>query len=240
MKHNIYFMIIVLFIFVAGSFNVHAEQGNDAPIVVELFTSQGCSSCPPADKIFSKLVKNENIIALGCHVSYWNSDDFKDVLSQDFCDMRQHGYIGMKGATRIYTPQMIINGGLGFIGSHQGEVDYDLKMARDNPIKLIFIEINDQNIISFSLPNIENGSYRLWAYGYKNHVKQNIGGGENSGRYIDYANPVMSYTNLGSWQGVSGNQVFDMPDTDIDGIAILAQEGGYGRIVAAGKLALIK
>ncbi len=228
MKKNT-FIITTLFILIIGISHINAQENEYySPIVVELFTSKGCPSCPPADKILEALAHQENIIALGCHVTYWNREQFNDNLSQDFCDMRQHGYTGTKGGNRIYTPQMVINGGLGFIGSHQDEVNYDLDMAKNNPINIIPIELIDDNkVISFSLPNINTGKYRIWGYGYK-----------NTGDNIKYVRPVMSYDNLGRWNGEETLRSFYVPDADIDGMVILAQEGGYGRIVAAGELVL--
>ncbi len=210
-------------------------QNVQAPIVVELFTSQGCSSCPPADEILKELSEQDNIIALGCHVSYFNHLQWTDTFSQDFCDMRQHGYVGLTGGKRIYTPQMIVNGENGFIGSKKDKVSAALEQAKQNPIQSISAQIQD-GIISFTLSETTGGSYRIWAYGYKNTAIQDIKSGENKGNSISYAAPVMSYSNLGSWNGMGITQRFEKPDIPIDGIAILAQENGYGRIVAAGKL----
>ncbi len=239
MRNKIYLIVSMLFVFTLYSRDINA-QNSSVPVVVELFTSQGCPSCPPADKIFSEMARNENVIALGCHVTYWDRPYLKDELAQDFCDIRQHGYIGMKGEKRFYTPQIIVNGGDAFVGSRDDKLKNAVISAQNNPIKIIDIGVDLKNNIVFSLPSVKSGSYRLWAYGYKNYISQNIGGGKNNIRSINYANPVMSYTNLGSWNGVAVTRNFNMPDAQIDGIAILAQEGGYGKIVAAGKLALLK
>ncbi len=219
------------------SHNAYAQKSNDhnAPIVVELFTSQGCSSCPPADKILGALSQNENIITLGCHVRYWDRPEWKDTLSHDYCDMRQHGYAGLKNSKRVYTPQMIVNGKDEFVGSHSSKVKAALKRAQDNPIQAITLKA-DASTIQFTLPAVQQASYRIWAYGYKNNVYQSIGNGENSGRKVTYTTPVNSYTNLGSWNGDATIHSFEKPAEDIDGIAILAQKNGYGEIVAAGKL----
>ena len=239
MKQNMLFILILLLAVGFSSHRLYARYDTvipqtNAPIVVELFTSQGCSSCPPADRIFTTLAKQDNLIALSFHVTYWNHLKWKDTLSQEYFDMRQHGYAGIKKSKRIFTPQMIVNGTNDFVGSHGDKITAALEDAAQKPIEPITIKVQNTQI-EFNLPNMPGASYRLWAFGYKKKVTQNIGRGENSGRTIDYAHPVISYTNLGAWIGTSAVHTFDKPEADIDGIAILAQSNGYGEIVAAGK-----
>lgn len=207
----------------------------NAPVVVELFTSQSCSSCPPADRLLSELSQHDNVIALGCHVQYWNHLHWKDSLSHDFCDVRQHGYSAIDGSKRVYTPQMVINGSDKFVGSHQNKLKTALSKAKQSPIKNIEIAYDKNGLISFTLPNAENANYRLWAFGYQKQKFQNIESGENRGLSHTYANPISTYTNLGSWDGSMTQQNFMRPSEDIDAIAILAQRDGYGSIIAAGK-----
>ncbi len=207
------------------------------PIVVELFTSQSCSSCPPADKILETLSENENIIILGCHVSYWDHLNWKDTLSQEFCDMRQHGYAGHRGTRRIYTPQMVVNGTKEFVGSHADKVKSALKAA--TALKIIDVAYED-NLINFSLPEADKGSYRVWAYGYRKGLDQDIKSGENSGLSVSYVNAAVTYSNLGAWDGMAVSKSFERPepqtDHPLDGIALFAQKDGYGEIIAAGRL----
>ncbi len=149
--------------------------------------------------------------------------------------MRQHGYAGFKGTRRIYTPQMIVNGSDEFVGSNAASIISAIKRTENAPLKTIQIGASSGNIIRISLPAITNGNYRLWAYGFKNSVHQTIKNGENGGKSIAYSNPVSSYNNLGGWDGNAATLEFPKPE-NIDSIAILAQEGGYGPIIAAGKL----
>lgn len=205
-----------------------------APVVVELFTSQSCSSCPPADRILSKLAQDQDVIALGFHVSYWNHLHWKDTFSREFSDLRQHGYSSMRKVKRVYTPQMVVNGVDEFVGSHASKVKAALNKANLNPIQLIDIKADEQ-FITFALPNMDRNNYRLWAFGYQKEQNQDIESGENRGKSVIYANPVISYINLGAWDGTGSTGKFKKPDEDITGIAIIAQQNGYGRIIAAGK-----
>jgi len=243
MQNTILILAITLAIFFYAN-KIYAQYNTTvpettAPIVVELYTSQGCSSCPPADKILSNIAAQENIIALGFHVTYWNHLNWKDTLSQEYFDIRQHGYAAARNSRRIYTPQMIVNGTNEFVGSHGNKVSAALHKAAKNPIQPINITMQNDEI-KFTLQNAPSATYRLWAFGYKHKSTQNIGRGENSGRTIDYANSVISYTNLGAWDGQSIEHKFTKPNADIDGIAILAQTNGYDAIIAAGKLELKK
>ena len=97
--------------------------------VVELFTSQGCSSCPPADALLTSLADQEDVVALAYHVDYWDYVGWKDTFGEaDFSD-RQRAYAQSWGSSRIYTPQMVINGVKGVVGSRRGEVHGELDRA---------------------------------------------------------------------------------------------------------------
>lgn len=231
------FSVTALFLYFSQVKYAQALENIDTPVVVELFTSQGCSSCPPADKVFEELTKQKNVIALSCHVSYWNHLNWKDTLSHDFCDMRQHGILGAHGTRNIYTPQMVVNGKHIFIGSRKNELTAALKAEKQSHILNIALKKSDQSIV-LSLPETQSDNYNLWGFGYKNKVTTNIGRGENSGRTIDYTNAAMTYHNLGLWDGKGETRSFEAPREDIDGIVIFAQKGGYAEIIAAGDLKL--
>lgn len=237
---NQYLLMIAVFFAVLISIRaVNAQRQIQIPsdiIVVELFTSQSCSSCPPADKILAELSYNENIIALSCHVQYWNHLHWKDTLSREFCDMRQHGYSAIDGSKRIYTPQMVVNGTHKFIGSHGHKLKDAMKKASHAPLKKIDVTNATPETISFLLPDAAPGNYRLWAFGYQNSYHQHIKDGENKGIALTYTNPVATYTNLGAWDGRATQHTFDKPEGKLGGIAVFAQKNGYGEIIAAGKL----
>lgn len=238
MKYIVLCLIVTVAAVVLFEKKLRAQSDIFSPnslVVVELFTSQSCSSCPPADALLVEIADNPNIIALGCHVSYWNHLHWKDTLSHDFCDMRQHGYAASRGTKRIYTPQMIVNGETEFVGSHRSKLNLALSKAQASPIQRIDVGMSGEDIV-FNLPAIAPYNYRLWAYGYKRNVHQKIGSGENGGRAVTYARPVMSYTNLGPWDGQGHEGRFVKPEAEIDGIVILAQKDGYSAIVAAGRL----
>ncbi len=222
------------------------EKKNDdktSPLtVVELFTSQSCSSCPPADKYLEELSAQDNVITMSCHVSYFNQNEWKDTLSHEFCDVRQHGYASLETPPKVYTPQMLVNGLNPFVGSHIDKAATALSRAKNQVVMPIEIQKNE-SLIRFMLPSVDfpvSGDFRIWMFGFKKSHTQDISAGENSGKQIHYVNAAITYTNLGGWKGDAISSIAPKPTEDVDGIIILAQAGGYGRIVAAGKLEFSK
>ena len=101
----------------------HAEgqpraRGPEGPLILELFTSQGCSSCPPADVLLAKLTKDPSVEPLSFHVDYWNDLGWADPYSQPAWTQRQHAYANALGGTRVYTPELVVGGKVGLVGSH--------------------------------------------------------------------------------------------------------------------------
>ncbi len=237
-------LFIAAFCVTATGFKIGKAQASDnpAPVVVELYTSQSCSSCPPADKILQSLTQNENLIVLSCHVSYWNRLNWVDTLSREFCDIRQHGYASLTTRKRIYTPQMVVNGINMFVGSRADQVKSALIKGKNQGVQPITISSSD-DLINFELPAAGEkwgNDFRLWMYGYKKETVQEIGSGENRGKTVKYVNAAITYDNLGAWEGGAVSKSVQTPQDDIDGVVIFAQTGGYGRIVAAGKLEFSK
>lgn len=215
-------------------------QSVTAPVVVELFTSQSCSSCPPADKLLGELSQNPNVITLGFHVTYWDHLNWKDTLGQEFSTQRQSNYSAFRRADRVYTPQMIVNGEREFVGSNTGKLSDALRSAK--PLKPIAIEKLADNVVKLNLPSMKGDkalNYTLRVFGVKNSSPVQIQRGENQGKDVIYHSAVLSEQNLGAWMGEAEEKIVSIPiDADIDHIVILAQSGGFGPIVAAGKTGL--
>tara|TARA_B100001989_G_C24550931_1_gene474650 strand:+ start:5952 stop:6677 length:726 start_codon:yes stop_codon:yes gene_type:complete len=229
-------LICGLFVILLYSQNAYSETiKSDHYIVAELFTSQGCSSCPPADKVLASFASHDNIIALGFHVAYWDHIGWKDTLSREFSDIRQHGYANSFGTKRVYTPQMIVNGEIEFVGSRKLDAQKALNKASKRPIRSIML-VKHGDVIQISLPEMDNTpSSHIWAFGYKKEWTQNIKRGENHGKSVRYVNSVLTYDNIGRWNGQPKTLHVDTKE-GIDGIAVLVQNGGYGQIIAAGKI----
>lgn len=240
MTKNLLLIAVIAAIVMLGGTKLHARFGGfdtnavTEPVVVELFTSQSCSSCPPADKNLEKLAENPNIIALGFHVTYWDHLSWKDTLSQKFATDRQRAYSRHVGKSRVYTPQMVVNGTREFVGSRSGDIASAL--SSPSAVKPIAVSMDTSNILTLELPALENGNYTLWVAGIQNSHEQNIPSGENRGRTVTYKNAVLDYASAGQWDGEKGTKQFEGFTTKgIDRYVVLAQENGYGPIKAAGQ-----
>ncbi|HEY8192026.1 MAG TPA: DUF1223 domain-containing protein [Alphaproteobacteria bacterium] len=178
-----------------------ARAQDIAPVVVELFTSQSCSSCPRADKILSELAQEEDVIALSCHVTYWDNLGWKDTLSQPFCTQRQEKYRVAMGERNLYTPQMIVNGQHAGNGSNIFSVRSMMGKARKTPLHALSALYKD-GTIDVELPPMEGGNEaRAILIGFDETRTEKIGSGENGGKTVAYTNPVTSLEIMGVWDG---------------------------------------
>lgn len=241
--------IVIAFIFIAltgflvfkasSSATAQSMEGTSAPIVIELFTSQSCSSCPPADRLLGALAENENIIALSCHVTYWNHLHWKDTLSQDFCTQRQRQYTRSLKSRGPYTPQMVINGHHDVVGNRANQVNDVVGSAAVKDIILPIKMSVTGETIQVILPQTNlNSSITLTLFAFDDKHTQSIPSGENRGSTVDYTNPVSNIAALGKWNGEAQTIEFKN-HKDSGGFAVLAQDkNGYGKIIAAGQLKL--
>jgi len=233
-------ILIISFLIGAMFFSIlslkpRGASAANGPIVVELFTSQGCSSCPPADQVINQFTENPNLITLSYHVTYWDHLNWKDTLGRKFADQRQRSYSNYKQSNRVYTPQMIINGDKEFVGSRKNEVKKNLEEAK----ALAQISISDltPNAAKLSLPAIENGDYYLWVAGVKTKHVEKIGRGENRNKTVTYSNIVLSLEHGARWDGHAKTINIALNETpEIDHYVVFAQNKAYGEIIAAGKI----
>lgn len=179
------------------------------------------------------------VIALGFHVTYWDHLGWKDTLSQDFSTARQKAYAAVRRTSRVYTPQMIVNGGEEFVGSNTAR----LKRAIETASALAMINLSqDSNAVTAQLPALPGSSYTLWLFGVKNHLIQPIGGGENGGRRVSYSQAVIYAQNLGHWNGAADIRSFSLGSLpeNVDRLVVTAQENEYGPLKGAGTIVLSK
>lgn len=220
--------------------SAEAIEGSATPVVLELFTSQSCSSCPPADKVLGDLAdKHDNIIALSCNVTYWNHLHWKDTLSKDFCTERQRSYAQSFSSKRVYTPQIVINGQHEMVGSRGNAVRNRVaKAVEKQAVKVIAITSQGETL-QIKLPEIVgNDSFALHLITHGARHTQSIPSGENRGRTVQYTNPVQDIISLGTWDGTSKVITYDVSEIkNASGFVILAQKNGVtGPIAAAGKI----
>ncbi|MGZ9809589.1 DUF1223 domain-containing protein [Pseudoroseicyclus sp. H15] len=215
-----------------------AAQAEDAPVVVELYTSQGCSSCPPADALLQQLAGRQDVIALALHVDYWDYIGWADSFAQPAFTQRQRRYARAAGATAVYTPQFVIGGETHVIGARAMELMDAMRAAaaETEDMGLTLTREGDHVVISAeALESPHPMVVQLVSYRPQESV--DIQRGENAGLMLTYANIVTSWTVLGEWDGVTPLRIEAEVPGDDELVAIV-QEPGPGRICAAARLTL--
>ncbi len=206
------------------------------PIVVELFTSQGCSSCPPADSMLGDLAKMDDVIALALHVDYWDYIGWPDTFASADHTARQEAYARAAGERMVYTPQIIINGEDRVVGGDTFAVMERLQAHSDRttPVDLQVSRHEDELRIEAAPLHLSHPlDVMLVRYVPKDEVV--ITGGENAGLTVPYHNIVTSWESLGHWDGREALAMTkDLEGTE--SVVILLQEPGPGPIRAAAKL----
>jgi len=200
------------------------------PVVVELFTSQGCSSCPPADALLGELAGRKDVLALGFHVDYWDKLGWKDPLSTQGATMRQHGYAAKFGRNEVYTPQMVIDGKRQAVGSNRAAVLQAIAEAQPVSAAPIAFAVDGRSVSVGA--GTGRGKVLLVRYLLKRTTE--VERGENTGRKAVDVNGVESIQNVGEWTGQRRELPIDPVDAE-HGLAILVQ-GDDGQILGAAAL----
>ncbi len=212
-----------------------AGAGDDQPVIVELFTSQGCSSCPPADAILSKLAKKEGVLPLALHVDYWDYIGWPDAFAEPAFTERQKAYARAAGERTIYTPQMIVGGADRVIGSRAMEVA-DLVQTHStasNPVDLEVTRRGGSLRIVARPDGPLGGPLLVQLVTFMPHERVAIEAGENAGSIIDYANVVEDWTVIGEWNGAGTWE----GEIEVEGpAAIIVQREGPGPILGAARV----
>ncbi len=230
---------VALIVLPAGA----AEVRDHPRAVVELFTSEGCSSCPAADARLVELQKQPDVIALAYHVDYWDYIGWVDGFGTKANSDRQKSYAQSWGSSRIYTPELIVNGLKGVVASKQDQVDAALSAATlAVPVSLDA----ENNALEITVPaHGGSGEAMLWLVTFKDHASVAIDRGENAGQTIDYAQIVMHRQMLGMWDPVAGTHL-KLPLSEVmtdgaNGAVILVQtekQGLPGPILGAASIQL--
>jgi len=210
-----------------------APPGDPGPVVVELFTSQGCSSCPPADELLGELAKQPNIIALAFHVDYWDDAGWRDRYSMSEATARQRRYVERLRLPSAFTPQMVIGGSRSFVGSDkQGIAAAIAQAAAGIPIDAAI----RQEELTVTLPESpDHANYEVNLVAYFPRATTQIGHGENSGRTLTEYNVVRQVRRLGSWSGKGSTFRLSLNSFpgDANRAAVLVQRTNQGAVVGA-------
>ncbi len=218
-----------------------------SPVVVELFTSQGCSSCPPADEYLGELTMRGDIIPLAFHVDYWNYIGWTDPFASKQMTHRQKAYSRSLGQRYVYTPEMVVNGTSQEVGSNRHGVEALIEAARKAPAAGPSISLtreDDGRIrlrVGAASPRVGAAKEMatVWLVKFDREHTTAVAVGENEGRTLTDYNAVRTLHQLGNWTGEALDIVYDVNEPDEPGnggCAVLVQRDGAGPIIAAAML----
>ena len=201
-------------------------------VVLELFTSQGCSSCPPADKLLADFARDPNVLALSLAVDYWDYLGWKDTLALAGHTSRQRAYAKARGDRDVYTPQAVINGIAHALGSDRAAIERAIQRTRQvaTPLTLpVTVTVADSKVtVNVPATADQNSIGEVWLCPITKSVPVAVGRGENHGRTITYSNVVRRWIKLGDWQGKAATYnvaIKDFQHGDIDSVAVVVQSG---------------
>jgi hypothetical protein len=206
----------------------------ERPVVVELFTSQGCSSCPPADELLSRLAEREDVIALALHVDYWDYIGWKDSFALPQFTARQKKYAAAAGRRTIYTPQMIVDGSDHVVGTHPMDVAELIQLHGQRETGVTVTLLRSDGDLKARVDGTGAGDAVVQFVRFSPSETVVVERGENAGRTLHYANVVREWRVVGQWTG-SGAQSFDLPKSD-GPVAVIVQGAGFGPILGAAVL----
>jgi hypothetical protein len=203
------------------------------PAVVELFTSEGCSSCPPAESLIGELAQRSGVLALSFHVDYWDSLGWRDRFGLADAVRRQEQYAKSLGRSGVYTPQVVLDGRAAYVGSDRRGIEAAVAGARTGVPIDIAIRGGDLIVNLGGGQCLAPSEVLLIAYLHK--AVSAIGRGENAGRTLQEFNIVRSISTVGHWNGSEQHLTVALSSlpADTTDVALLVQASGHGQIVGA-------
>jgi hypothetical protein len=211
------------------------------PAVAELFTSQGCASCPPADAYLAELAAREDVIALAFHVDYWNYIGWTDPFAAPWATARQRSYERSLNQRYVYTPELVIGGRAQVVGSNRDAVEKLLAAPRPPAAAAIALSRTPDGALDVRVGAAIAGkpaaNATVWLARFDGEQVTRVARGENGGRTLRDVNIVRRFERIGAWSGEQLDlRVPAAADDGEGGCAVLVQEAGAGPNVAAAML----
>ncbi|MBS0234322.1 MAG: DUF1223 domain-containing protein [Proteobacteria bacterium] len=242
-------ILLAALLIIAGALPASAQEvpvgqqtGKPPKAVIELFTSQGCSSCPPADALLKTFADDPSVIAISLPVDYWNYLGWKDTFASPRNTERQRNYARARGDGAIYTPQAVVNGIIPVNGASKDEIEQAIattsKAGGPQQIPVRFWQ--ERNTLNFALGQEEQGhaprEATIWLGVVQMSGSVRIRGGENAGKDLTYTNIVHELTPIGIWKGQPMQVQLpraEMMQANVQKVVVLVQEGRSGPIIGA-------
>jgi hypothetical protein len=201
--------------------------------LLELFTSQGCSSCPPADKLLGEYAKDPSVVALSLPIDIWDYLGWKDTLALPGHTARQRAYAELRGDRQVYTPQIVVNGSMHALGSDRAAIDHAIAETDRNPaimsVPVLLSTAGDRLGVAVKAGTGAQAGGEVWLCPLATAIAVAIGRGENRGRTLTYHNVVRGWRKLGDYSGTDASWSLPLSEIetggDIDAAAVVVQEG---------------
>ena len=207
------------------AFSPAAGAASDRPIVVELFTSQGCSSCPPADQFLTELAdRGDDVLPLAFHVTYWDYLGWKDPFSLRAATQLQALYADRFG-DRSFTPEMVVDGREGFVGSDRVKVELAIIGAKQQRTTAAAITAEQRHGTIAVTVGAGSGDALIALVGYDRRHQTSVGRGENGGRTLIDSNVVRSMNVVGDWTGPPLEIMAKVPEGELSAVLLLDHDG---------------
>ncbi len=218
-----------------------AETTVSSPVVIELFTSQGCSSCPPADRLLEELSARDDILALGYHVDYWDYIGWSDPFASPDSTQRQRAYGRAFDLRSVFTPQMVIDGEASVVGSRSRDVHRAVEDAADSREQRVAVTVvqpaPDRLVVTVGAAHYDGEPADIVLVRYDDAHVTEIRRGENRGKTLTDVNVVRQFDVIGQWRGEPMTISANLPLSDIPGgCAVLVQKRGHGAILGAARI----
>ena len=204
--------------------------------LLELFTSQGCSSCPAADKLLGELAADPSLVVMSDPIDYWDYLGWKDTLASPAHSARQRAYAHVRGDRQVYTPQIVVNGAAHALGSDRTAIERAIEQTDQKPVVMslpVLMSVGGANLtVKIQSAENEHNAGEVWLCPLTKAVPVAIGRGENRGHTITYHNVVRRWLKLGDWTGAQTTWNVPMSEIRSDGIdaaAVMVQEGSHDK-----------
>ena len=200
--------------------------------VIELFTSQGCSSCPAADKLLAEYARDPSVIALSLAVDYWDYLGWKDTLALHGHSYRQRAYAKARGDRQVYTPQAVIDGAVHALGSDKPAIESAIRRLKEQnappTLPVTLEQRGDKLTVTVPAAKDEKGQAEVWLCPLTRSTPVAIGRGENTGHTLTYTNVVRGWIKLGDWSGkaeIFNVAIREIQAGNVDAAAVMVQSG---------------
>jgi hypothetical protein len=234
---------VALWAVCAVVFSTASVVAGETRAVIELFTSQGCSSCPAADRLLGELAKDPSLVAMSLPIDYWDYLGWKDTLAKPRHTARQRAYAHERGDRAVYTPQVVVNGLAHVQGSDKAAIESAIAKTRRLPGTAavpVRLAVGGERIEAAIAAgsNVPAGG-ELWLCALTKNIPVAIGRGENRGREVTYHNVVRRWLKLGDWNGSAATfsaPLAEIATDDINAVAVVLQTGNGahpGRMLGA-------